>query len=101
MVGDVKQSIYRFRNAYPDIFLKYKSDFSEFEESVGEKSAKIFLRENFRCSQCVIDYVNHLFENVTRNTPYYREYDGEWLIHAKNPPEFHHPVVVAIADKEK
>lgn len=100
MVGDVKQSIYRFRNAYPDIFLGYKEQFQDLSGNT-EKGARIFLRENFRCSQTVIDFVNRLFESVTKNTPYYREYEDEWLIHASTAPDRHHPVIVAISDKEK
>ena len=100
MVGDVKQSIYRFRNAYPDIFLGYKDEFADIDDSDGSKNACIFLRENFRCSETVIDYVNYLFESVTSNTRYYREYDGEWLIHASKRNDKKHPVVIAVAEKE-
>lgn len=101
MVGDVKQSIYRFRNAYPDIFLNYKDEFADIDFSEGKKNACIFLRENFRCSQTVVDYVNYLFSSVTEDTQYHREYDGEWLIHASNRPDRKHPVVIAVAEKEK
>ncbi len=99
MVGDVKQSIYRFRNAYPDIFLGYKEKFPDIDNSENSNTARIYLRENFRCSETVINYVNHLFEILTKDTQYEREYKGEGLIHAKTSPEFHHPVVVAIAEK--
>ncbi len=101
MVGDVKQSIYRFRNAYPDIFINYKESFPDADDSDENKNGRIFLRENFRCSQNVIDYVNHVFSSVTQGTPYYREYEDEWLIHASDKIELNHPVVVAISDKEK
>ncbi len=101
MVGDVKQSIYRFRNAYPDIFLGYKEIYPDLSEDKNGKTGRIFLRENFRCAQTVIDYVNYLFQNITKNTPYYREYDGEWLIHASTRPEIPHPVVVAVSEKER
>ncbi len=101
MVGDVKQSIYRFRNAYPDIFLNYKEEFADIDNSNGKSNACIFLRENFRCSESVINYVNYLFESVTKDTQYYREYDGEWLIHASKRADRKHPVVIAISEKEK
>ncbi len=101
MVGDVKQSIYRFRNAYPDIFLGYKEKYSDDLKNENSSGSKIFLRENFRCSQTVIDYVNLIFESVTKNTQYYREYEDEWLIHASVNKERFHPVTVAVADKEK
>ncbi|MBR5286364.1 MAG: UvrD-helicase domain-containing protein [Clostridia bacterium] len=101
MVGDVKQSIYRFRNAYPDIFLNYKDEFADIDDCENKKNACIFLRENFRCSETVIDYVNYLFKSVTENTQYLREYDGEWLKHASLRPDRKHPVVIAVAEKEK
>ncbi len=100
MVGDVKQSIYRFRNAYPDIFLGYKEEYPPLSESGESRSARIFLRENFRCSQSIINYVNYLFENVTKDSEYYREYDGEWLVHASDRFEKNHPVVLAVSKKE-
>lgn len=100
MVGDVKQSIYRFRNAYPDIFLKYKDEFPDISASDGSDSARIFLRENFRCAAPIIDYVNSVFENVTPGTSYAREYEGESLVHASARPERGTPVVVAVAKKE-
>ncbi|MBR4799269.1 MAG: UvrD-helicase domain-containing protein, partial [Clostridia bacterium] len=99
MVGDVKQSIYRFRNAYPDIFLGYKERYPDYSSDCAE--ARILLRENFRCSQYIIDYVNHLFDTVTANTPFRPEYEGEWLIHASEKPETPRPVVVAYSEKER
>ncbi len=101
MVGDVKQSIYRFRNAYPDIFLGYKEEFPDIDDAENSENARIYLRENFRCSNTVIQYVNHLFEILTKDTEYEREYKGEGLIHAKTGPELNHPVIVAIAEKSK
>lgn len=65
MVGDVKQSIYGFRQARPDIFTaKYKSF------AAGEKDGKlIVLNKNFRSRQGVIESVNTLFRKVmTENT---------------------------------
>ena len=46
MVGDVKQSIYRFRNAKADIFLNYLKEFPPLGEK--GKTAKILLPENHR-----------------------------------------------------
>ncbi len=106
MVGNVKQSIYRFRNAYPDIFLGYKKDFPNIENAIDSDTACIFLRENFRCSPTVIDYVNHLFQTITENTPYREEYEGEWLVFPKEREEDYKtklkfPAVIAIAEKER
>ncbi len=101
MVGDIKQSIYRFRNAYPDIFLKYKEEYPDIDSAVNSNTARIFLRENFRCGEAIINYVNYLFKEVTVGTPYLREYSGEWLVKAADRPDRKHPVVIAVSDKEK
>ena len=59
MVGDIKQSIYRFRNANPDIFasklLKYGKD---------QGGHAIYLQKNFRSRLEVISFVNDLFSKV-------------------------------------
>lgn len=52
-VGDVKQCIYSFRNANPEIFASLLHH---------EKYEKILLNENFRSSENVIDTVNLMFE---------------------------------------
>ncbi len=61
VVGDVKQSIYGFRNADPSIFMK-KCEESFFDED--SKKRKIFLSKNFRSSKSVIDGVNSIFDVV-------------------------------------
>ena len=106
MVGDVKQSIYRFRNAYPDIFLGYKDRFADYEEAKEDPAvpaARIFLRENFRCGENVIRFVNLLFRTSTAGTAYEREYRGEELVFAKRTAVPQVPVTVAVApyDKDK
>lgn len=56
MVGDVKQSIYRFRQAEPGLFLeKYR----RYED--GEEGIRIDLHQNFRSRKEVIDPVNEVF----------------------------------------
>ncbi|MBQ3023413.1 MAG: UvrD-helicase domain-containing protein [Clostridia bacterium] len=61
MVGDVKQSIYGFRNADPSIFMK-KCEESFFDED--SKKRKIFLAKNFRSAKSIIDGVNSIFDVV-------------------------------------
>ena len=56
MVGDVKQSIYRFRNANPDLF---KEKYQLYER--GENGTKIDLTKNFRSRQEVLEDINQLF----------------------------------------
>jgi len=61
MVGDVKQSIYRFRQARPELFLEKYATYSPDEES---KARKILLSKNFRSRQEIIDIVNFIFEHL-------------------------------------
>ena len=67
-VGDVKQSIYRFRMADPTLFIKKQLSFSEEKESDKETIA---LNQNFRSRQKIIDFINLIFENTMS------EYVGE------------------------
>ncbi len=66
MVGDVKQSIYKFRQARPELFLeKYdKYILAEDEESACKEDTKIQLFKNFRSRKNVLDFTNIIFENI-------------------------------------
>lgn len=69
MVGDVKQSIYKFRLADPELFLeKYKSFalFDEYDQSSTAQPEKlrIDLKNNFRTRTEVLDQVNLIFEAI-------------------------------------
>lgn len=59
MVGDVKQSIYGFRQAEPSLFLKKYHDFGQKSDSSQER---ILLSDNFRSTRPVTKIVNHLFK---------------------------------------
>ncbi|MFU2418003.1 helicase-exonuclease AddAB subunit AddA [Peptacetobacter sp. AB800] len=61
MVGDVKQSIYRFRQAKPEIFLHKYETYSTEKYKDGRK---IMLYKNFRSRKNVLDAVNFIFENI-------------------------------------
>ena len=64
MVGDVKQSIYKFRQAMPELFLsKYASYPSKLEQN-GEENLKIQLFKNFRSRENVLDITNLVFKNI-------------------------------------
>lgn len=60
MVGDVKQSIYRFRQAMPEIFMGYKDSFETFEGS--NYPATINLDKNFRSREGVVKGINFFFD---------------------------------------
>jgi ATP-dependent helicase/nuclease subunit A len=61
MVGDVKQSIYRFRQANPYIFFEKYNTYSSKEE---DKNKKILLYKNFRSRPQIIDAVNFIFKKI-------------------------------------
>lgn len=63
MVGDVKQSIYRFRKADPTLFLGRMRTFSEAEDA---QERKIVLQQNFRSSSKVLDATNRVFRQTMR-----------------------------------
>ena len=67
-VGDVKQSIYRFRMARPELFLEKYHD---------ESYPKIFLRKNFRSDEGVLSAVNALFFKIMKKDFGGIEYDLE------------------------
>jgi len=71
MVGDVKQSIYGFRNAAPELFSE-KYDRLEEIEVEGEKEnlneAKIILAQNFRSRKDVINATNEVFGKLMSDT---------------------------------
>lgn len=61
MVGDVKQSIYQFRLADPDIFIQKYNSFVPAESAKPGEGRKVLLSSNFRSSGGVIEAVNHVF----------------------------------------
>ena len=69
-VGDVKQSIYRFRLARPEIFMK---KYEEYKDS--GINTKIDLNSNFRSRHEVVDFVNLIFENIMRQATAGMDYD--------------------------
>ena len=60
-VGDVKQSIYRFRLAEPGLFLEKYASFAPYDGAAPGEAQKIIMNENFRSRDCVIDAVNGAF----------------------------------------
>jgi ATP-dependent helicase/nuclease subunit A len=79
LVGDVKQSIYRFRLADPKIFRDYARDWR------GKTGATIPLTENFRSRESLIQFVNSVF------TPLMREEIGGVAYDAKAQLKFGAP----------
>jgi len=74
MVGDVKQSIYRFRLARPEIFMEKTTRYSK-EKDASDRL--ITLKQNFRSRQSVIDSVNVVFEDAMTKETGGIEYDDD------------------------
>ena len=63
-VGDVKQSIYRFRLADPRIFLQHYNTWPPLAQAGEHESAKLLLSRNFRSRKEVLEATNFIFTNV-------------------------------------
>ncbi len=64
MVGDVKQSIYKFRQARPELFLEKYENYNIVDEKQTNIDAKIKLFKNFRSRKNILDVTNIVFENI-------------------------------------
>ncbi|MBK5243560.1 MAG: helicase-exonuclease AddAB subunit AddA [Eubacteriaceae bacterium] len=84
MVGDVKQSIYRFRLADPTIFIKKYDAFSRIEET---DNALVTLSKNFRSAQGVIDGVNAIFTEIMSPSLGEIDYDHRAMLYKGLPNE--------------
>jgi len=84
-VGDVKQSIYSFRGAAPQVFTKRSDSFEDYVDNEdGKKASRIFLSNNFRSDSHCIDIVNEIFD-IVMNPDGAQEYsENERLIFSKN-----------------
>lgn len=61
MVGDIKQSIYRFRLAMPQIFSHKKDTFEAYNKESNATSKKIILDKNFRSRKDICAFTNFMF----------------------------------------
>lgn len=103
MVGDVKQSIYRFRLARPELFME---KYDRYEEN-GEKEEKINLHQNFRSRKEVIDLVNVIFSKVMKRDLGGVDYDedaslvyGASYLEGSTKDEFQAELVIVDRDIE-
>ncbi len=79
MVGDVKQSIYGFRQASPELFMDKYKRFSHFENTnlEGEDAKKVILSKNFRSRNNVLKSANIIFKKVMKEDTGGIEYDDD------------------------
>lgn len=77
MVGDVKQSIYKFRQARPDLFYNKYTTYKLKENQNENDDLKIQLFKNFRSRENILQFTNILFENIMTELPWEIEYNKE------------------------
>ena len=79
MVGDVKQSIYGFRQASPELFMDKYKRFSHFKNTnlEGEDAKKVILSKNFRSRNNVLKSANIIFKKVMKEDTGGIEYDDD------------------------
>jgi ATP-dependent helicase/nuclease subunit A len=65
LVGDVKQSIYRFRLASPKYFARYEAQWGQEQE----QSQVIYLQDNFRSRPGILNFVNRCFSDLMGSIP--------------------------------
>ena len=104
MVGDIKQSIYRFRSAEPEIFASYREGFTPIDSYTEESAgASIFMSENFRSDRGVIDFANLVSDFMLKNSrgiPYSHK---DRLICSKNGGDTgaYTPAEIYLIDKDE
>ena len=94
LVGDVKQSIYRFRQAEPTLFLEKAARYDREDEPLARR---IDLQNNFRSRANVLHGANAVFERIMRGDATEIEYDArEALIPGLEPREDDPPLEMHI-----
>ncbi len=78
MVGDVKQSIYRFRLARPELFIEKYRTYTSYEST----RQKIDLHNNFRSRKEAVDSINRIFFQIMHKDLGKVEYDEKAALHA-------------------
>lgn len=101
MVGDVKQSIYRFRLANPDNFIKAVSSAVPYEKG-GTENTCIKLNQNFRSSSEVIEFANYVFSHIMTGKAGDVDYnEDEYLIQGASFPEGNRNTKILLFEDDK
>ena len=78
MVGDIKQSIYRFRRADPKIFNEKYDEYEVYGDALPEgKNVRIDLHYNYRSNKIVLDSINYIFNMMMDHSIGDVEYQGD------------------------
>lgn len=87
MVGDVKQSIYKFRLARPELFMEKLKTYQPWKEG-DSPYQRIDLRKNFRSRGVVLDFTNFIFRQIMQDKLGKVEYDEDAALYlGANYPE--------------
>ena len=78
-VGDIKQSIYRFRGAKPALFIQ-----KEYEYSKSDNADCMKLSANFRSSDAVVNFVNMIFSSIMKKSTGGIDYDESQSLKKKS-----------------
>lgn len=100
MVGDVKQSIYKFRLAEPEIFIgKYEA----FKTAENETDIKLDLNKNFRSKKNIITAVNDIFRQIMSKDLAGLEYDDAAALYQGSPydGDLNYPVDLYLVDESQ
>ncbi len=82
VVGDVKQSIYSFRQAKPQIFIDRKNKYSKYNSEQDNYPATIVLDKNFRSREEVCETVNYIFSFLMQKNICGMDYTAEERLNA-------------------
>ena len=101
-VGDVKQSIYRFRQANPDIFISLKDAYEPYNKEENHYPARIVLGNNFRSREGVTDIINFVFSQIMSKGCGDINYDEneELVFSAKYSDETESPAELHLIDSD-
>ena len=96
-VGDMKQSIYKFRDANPRLFKEKCEAYPLYEDANFKPEAKILLNANFRSNSGILDTVNTVFAQLMSENAGELEYDNTQALNSGsdvyNSPEAEKPCV--------
>lgn len=102
VVGDVKQSIYAFRHAMPELFLHRKRRATLYDRQHPVFPAKIILEKNFRSEASVLAAVNDIFTKLMSPSVGDIEYNEEERLYPGSPydPPTEAPMELNVIDKK-
>lgn len=87
LVGDVKQSIYRFQLADPTVFLQRYQNFKLFRDASDGEGRKILMKKNFRSRPEILAAVNDVFCNIMSRNFGEMDYTEDEMLYQGLPAE--------------